>query len=79
MWESDGKDHSVLYFRDNEGEILHFFQESSNEQKDAFLKSCLKPESQLLNPPFLIDFGLFNEETQSVIITASQFLGLDSN
>ena len=63
----------------NEGEILRFFQESSYEQKYTFLKACLKPESQFSNPPFLIDFDLFNEETQSVITIASQFLGLDSN
>ena len=63
----------------NEGEILHFFQESSDEQKDAFIKACLKPEIQLSNPPFPIDFILFNEETRPIIILASQFLGLDSS
>ena len=61
------------------GEILRFFQESSDEQKNAFLKASLKPESQLSNPPLPIDFSLFNEENQSVTILASQFLGLDSN
>ena len=63
----------------NEGEILRFFQESSDEQKDTFLETCLKPESQLSNPPFPIDFDMVKEETQSVIILVNQFLGLDSN
>ena len=63
----------------NEGDILWLFQRSSNEQKDAFLGACLKPENQLSNPPFPIDFDLFNEETKFVITLVSWFLGMDSN
>ena len=47
----------------NEEDILRFFQESSTEQKEAFLKACLKPGIQLSNPLFPIDFDMFNEET----------------
>ena len=63
----------------NEEDILRFFQRSSAEQKEAFLKTCLNPEIQFSNPLFPIDFDMFNEETQSVITLASQFLGMDSN
>ena len=63
----------------NEGDILWFFQESSTEKKEYFLKTCLKPEIQLSNPLFPIDFDLFNEETQSLITIESLFLGINSN
>ena len=63
----------------NQGDILWLFQRSSVEQKETFLKTCLKPEIQLSEPLFPIDFDLFNEETRSIITLARQFLGMDSN
>ena len=63
----------------NEGDILRFFHRSSAEQKDNFLRAFLKPEIQLSNHFFPIDFDLFNEETQSVITLVSHFLGMDLN
>ena len=46
-----------------EENLVQFFQESSVQKKETFLKSCSKPNSQLLNHPFPIDYNLFNEET----------------
>ena len=43
--------------------LVQFFWESSFEQKETFFKSCLKPDRQLLNLPFPIDYNMFNEET----------------
>ena len=63
----------------NEEDILHFFQGSSNEQKYIFLKACLKPESHISDPPFPIDFDLFNDGNQYVITIEIQFSGMDSN
>ena len=62
-----------------EEKLVQFFEESLVEQKEAFLKTCSKPDSQLLNHPFPIDYNLFNEETQSLITLESHFLGLDMN
>ena len=46
-----------------EENLVHFFWDSSVEQKETFLKTCSKPEIQLLNNPFPIDYNMFNEET----------------
>ena len=62
-----------------EENLVQFFRESSVEEKYFFLKSCPKPDSQFLNHPYPIDYNLFNEENQSLITLASQFLGLDTN
>ena len=58
-----------------EENLAHFFLESLVEQKENFLKAYSKPDSQLLNHPFPIDYNLFNEETQSLITLTSHFLG----
>ena len=62
-----------------EENLVQFFREFPVKQKETFLKSCSKPDSQLLNQPFPIDYNLFNEETQSLLTLESQFLGLDTN
>ena len=62
-----------------EENIIHFFQESTVKSKEAFLKSCSIPDSQVMILSYPIDLVLFNEETQSCITLASQFLGLDTN
>ena len=46
----------------NEENLVQFFRESSVEQKETFFKAFSKPDSQLLNIPFSIDYDLFNEE-----------------
>ena len=63
----------------NEGDILQFFQRSSDEKKDAILRACLNPENQLSNPFFPIDFDMFNEENQHIITLARMGLGMDLN
>ena len=50
---------SKEYKQDN---LVQFFWESSVEQKETFFKTCSKPDSQLLNHHFPIDYNLFNEE-----------------
>ena len=45
-----------------EENLVQFFWESSVKQKETFLKTYSKPDSQLLNYPFPIDYNLFNEE-----------------
>ena len=50
-----------------EENLVHFFWDSSVEQKETFLKTYSKPDSQLLNRHFLIDYNMFNEETESLI------------
>ena len=62
-----------------EENVIHFFQESTTESKESFLKSCLKPDSEVIGLSYPIDLVLFNEETQSCITLASQFFGLDTN
>ena len=62
-----------------EEKLVQIFQEPLVEQKETFLKTCSKPDSQLLNHHLPIDYNLFNEETRSLITFASQFLGLDTN
>ena len=62
-----------------EENIIHFFQESATESKEAILRSCSKPNSEVISLSYLIDLVLFNEETQSCITLSSQFLGLDTN
>ena len=67
---------SKEYKEDN---LLQVFQESSVEQKETLLKTFSKPEIQFLNKHVLIYYNLVNEETQSLITLASQFLGMDMN
>ena len=62
-----------------EENLIQFFRESRVERNETFLKTCSKPKSQLLNDPFPIDYDMFNEENQSLLTLASQFLGLDTN
>ena len=59
--------------------LVQFFREYSVEKKENFLKSCSKFDSQVLSNHFPIDYNMFNEETQSLLTLASQFLGLDTN
>ena len=59
--------------------IIQFFQEFATESKETFLKSCSKLDSEVIILSYPIDLVLFNEETQSCITLASQFLGLDTN
>ena len=52
----------VQVFKEYKEEILvQFFRESTVEQKETFLESCSKLDSQLLNHPFPIDYNMFNE------------------
>ena len=62
-----------------EENIIHFFQESATESKEAFLKWCSNLDSEVMSLSYPIDLVLFNEETQFCINLASQFLGLDTN
>ena len=62
-----------------EESIIQFFWESTVESKEAFLKSCLKPNNEVINMSYAIDLSLFSEETQWCITLAYQFLGLDNN
>ena len=62
-----------------EENVIHFFQESIAESNEAFLKSSLNTDSEFIGLSYPIDLVLFNEETQSCITLASQFLGLDTN
>ena len=59
--------------------IIQFFHESAIEIKEAFMKSCSKPDSEILSLSYPIDLDLFNEESQSCVTLACQFLGLDTN
>ena len=68
-----------IFSQYNEQHILRFFQGYSDEQKEVFLRGFLKPENQLSDPPFPIDFDLFNEETRSMITLEIHFLGMDTN
>ena len=62
-----------------EESIIKLFLESTVKNKEAFLKSCLKPYAEVISLYYPIDPSLFNEETQWCITLASQFLGLDTN
>ena len=62
-----------------EESIVHFFQESSVKNRDAFLKSCSKPNVEVISLSYPIDLNQFNKETQWCVTLASQFLGLDTN
>ena len=62
-----------------EENIVQFFLESTVESREAFLKSCLKPNAEFITLSYPIDLSLFNEETQWCITLASHFLGLDTN
>ena len=62
-----------------EEDIIRCFRESLTESKEAFLKSCSKPNSEPINLSYPIDLGRFNEETQWCITLTSQFLGLDTD
>ena len=46
-----------------EENIIHFFQDSAAESKEAFLKSCSKPDSEVISLSYCIDLVFFNEET----------------
>ena len=46
-----------------EENIIHFFQESATESKEAILRSCSKPNSEVISLSYLIELVLFNEET----------------
>ena len=43
--------------------LVQFFLASTVENKETFLKACSKPDSQMLNHPFPIDYNTFNGET----------------
>ena len=43
------------------------------------MKSCSKPDGEILSLSYPIDLALFNEEAQYYVTLASQFLGLDTN
>ena len=62
-----------------EENIVHFFRESIVESREAFPKSCSKPDDELVSLSYPIDLSLFNEETQWCIKLTSQFLGLYNN
>ena len=62
-----------------EEDIIHYFRESTDESKEAFLKNYSKPDSGPIHLSYPIDLSLFNEETQWCISLASQFIGLDTN
>ena len=59
--------------------IIQFFHESAVEIKESFMKSCSKLDGEILSLSYPIDLDLFNEEAQSYVTLASQFLGLDTN
>ena len=42
------------------------------------MKSCSLPNAEVITLSYPIDLSLFNEETQSWIVVASQFLGLNT-
>ena len=46
-----------------EEDIIRCFRESPTESKEAFLKSCSKPDSEPINLSYPIDLIQFNEET----------------
>ena len=48
-----------------EENIIHFFQESTAESKESFLKSCSKHDSEVISLYYPVDLVLFNEETHS--------------
>ena len=54
-----------------EESIIQFFQESTVENKEAFLESCSKPDAKVISRFYPIDLSLFNEETQWCITLAS--------
>ena len=43
------------------------------------MKSCSKPDGEILSLSYPIDLDLFNEEAQSCVTLSYQFLGLDTN
>ena len=51
--------------------IIQFFHESAVEIKEAFMKSCSKPEGEILSLSYPIDLDLINEEAQSCVTLAS--------
>ena len=59
--------------------IIQFFRESTIENRDAFLKSCSKPNAEVISISYPIYLNQFNEETQCYVTLASQLLGLDTN
>ena len=59
--------------------MIQFFKEFVADNKETFLKSCLRPASEVISLSYPIDLVLFNEETQSCITLAYQILGLDTN
>ena len=67
-----------LSYEYKEENIIQFFRESAAESKEAFLKSCSNLDSEVISLSYHIYLVLFNEETQSCITLASQFLGLDT-
>ena len=60
-----------------EEDIICCFRESSDESKEAFLKTFSNPDGEPIDLSYPIDLSQFNEETQWCISLASQFLGLD--
>ena len=60
-----------------EEDIIHYFRESTDESKEAFLKNYSKPDSGPIDLSYPIDLSRFSEETQWCISLASQFLGID--
>ena len=46
-----------------EENIVQFFRESTVENRDAFLKSCSKPNDEVINLSYPIDLNQFNEES----------------
>ena len=62
-----------------EENIVHFFRESTVEDRDAFLKSCSKPNVEVISLSYPINLNQFNEESQWCVTLASQFLGIDTN
>ena len=62
-----------------EEDIICCFRESTDESKEAFLKTCSKPDGEPIDLSYPIELSQFNEEMQWCISLASQFLGIDTD
>ena len=55
------------------------FQRVFGREETSLFKKFFKPDINLFDQPFPINFSLFNEETQCIVTLLSQFLGIDND
>ena len=73
-------DEFTLKYKDyNEDYVIQCFRESIIEKKHEFFKKYFKEDTEILDQPFPVDVGLFNEETHCIVTMLSHFLGLDTD